>query len=107
MTNKNSNVTAPILWLAIVISLFVVAMVSDILGAICYIQFARANGLGWFQPLPWAMNWKFFTSFPGNILTSLGVLPYLMIWAGFYFMGFDSELDDERFEQEDSGEVTT
>lgn len=86
----------------IAICLFGVAIIADILDAVFYFRFAQANGFRWFQFLPWNLTWQYLSSFPGNLLTVLGIAPYLLVWLMFSRLG--SEFSDEALEHLDTFE---
>ncbi|MDB2526657.1 hypothetical protein OAK85_05160 [Mariniblastus sp.] len=99
--NKKTPTLDPLLrWLAISIGLVLVGGVADVLDGICYMRFARANGFGWFQLMPWGLTWQYLSSYPGNILTIMGVIPYLLMWAGFRFLARNLDTDDNEFGHE-------
>ena len=94
MAKKTDSHHSFLILIFITVGLFIVALVADILDIIFYIRFANANGFAWFQPLPWALMWKYLSTWPGNFLTILGFAPYLVVWAGCQFLLRNRKSDD-------------
>lgn len=75
--------------LVIGVALILVAVVADIVDVICFQIFLRGNGVGLLQKVPWALTWQYLTTFPGHVLTFLGIAPYVFVIGAMKFMAWN------------------
>ena len=66
----------------IFIALVIVSLVADGIDIFAYRSFMNAHGIGFFEAPGWALTFRYFLSYPGNILTIISLSPW--ITALFY-----------------------
>ncbi len=85
---------APLIIIAVLI---IVGLVVDIVDFWVYGNYLSEQGIGFFSTVPWSTKWQYLKTFPGNLLTLLGLGPWIIILLYLYVV---EKLDDIKLAKE-------
>lgn len=73
-----------------------VGVIAGIADGIAYHFHVREHGVDFFSRVPWNVLWSYVKTFPGNILTCLWLLPWIIALLYLYIT---NKIDDMKFKR--------
>ena len=74
------------------IFLVIFGIVIDIVDFYYYQRFLSSKGIGLFSIVPFDILFEYVSSYPGNILTILGILPWILLLSYLYLSEYISNM---------------